>query len=534
MKCLSAVEIEKVGGWQGVGLLVPAVWLQSASRLSVDVSLVPSSAVAAFQPAPLILLPATASHPCIAFLLLLLLLVAALHHTLAHTLPHSPQQANAAKRDKNAQLRSNFSASLDDFTFNRFSGSFSDHRAGSLDPSAALLSPRSTATLVGQSFTTDDINTSSSSHSGGMGGMGGDLNPGLSALMINGGSGSNSGSGGAGGGAGGFGSPHAAGTPTEVMSPKSGGGRAAERSLAASSVPLTGVYGGDATGGLSAPASAFSGAAAAPEGQQFSMVRDKYMVFCLDSSDTIDRLGRLLARKGKVLLGLAKAGHSVGLAVASAFSLNDTIELLRGKGISVADLDFAVTSCGAEVWYCGEAAAAGSSSKRNGVDGCVMDDAYDMRLDLNWDALSVRRVLSQCMGQLLRQLPGIAAGNSSLFAASKSSAVANSMSRRASLSLALPRYKIQMEPSGAAHHLLVTLEPHDGLALPAAAPAGDDSAAPADNSKQYQQPALSAQDVETLIARIKRRLRRSGLRTQVRYGCWLLLSNSSGSVCAGG
>ena len=121
----------------------------------------------------------------------------------------------------------------------------------------------------------------------------------------------------------------------------------------------------------------------------------------------------------------------------------------------------------------------------------------------------VRRVLSQCMGQLLRQLPGVAAGgnSSSLFAASKSSAVTNSMSRRASLSLALPRYKIQVEPAGAAHHLLVALEPHDGLALPSGiAPAGDDSTAPADNSKQQQQPALSAQDVETLIARIKRRL----------------------------
>lgn len=399
-------------------------------------------------------------------------------------------QANFSKRDKNAQLRSNFSASLDDFAFNRFSGSFSDHRAGSLDPSAALLSPRSTATLVGQSFTTDDIAFNGSS----------DIT--LSHLKVGGSSSS------------GGGSPHAS---EGILSPKSGGGRAAERGLAASSVPLQGVYGGE---GANTPTSAFSAAAAAPTDAQLSMVRDKYMVFCLDSSDTIDRLGKLLARKGKVLMGLAKAGHSVGLAVASAFSLQDTTALLKAKGISTADLDFAVTSCGAEVWYCGQAATVGSSSRAS--DGCVLDDAYDLKLDLNWDALSVRRVLNQCMGQLLRQLPGLAKVNAN--------ANAGSLSRRASLSLALPRHKIQVEPSGAAHHLLVTLDPQGGPN--GLAPWGDDSAAAADNSKQAQ-PALSAQDVDTLVMRIKRRLRRSGLRTQVGAVGRVCLGGSSGAVQCG-
>lgn len=359
---------------------------------------------------------------------------------------------------------------------------------------------------MGQSFTTDDINLGSSL----------DMNPGLTLKV---GSRSNGGC-----------SPHTTAAAGEggVMSPKSGGGRAAERGLAASSVPLTGVYGGDATSGLNTPTSAFSGAAAVPadQHQQLSMVRDKYMVFCLDSSDTIDRLGKLLARKGKVLMGLAKAGHSVGLAVASAFNLQDTSELLKTKGISTADLDFAVTSCGAEVWYCGEAAAAGSSGSKKASDGCVLDDAYDLKLDQNWDALSVRRVLNQCMGQLLRQLPGVASS-------STAKATPNaSFSRRASLSLALPRYKIQVEPAGAAHHLLVTLEPQDGYAD---APFGDDSTAAADNCKSAQ-PALSAQDVETLITRIKRRLRKSGLRTQVGVvvlmrssvaACWLACQNCS-------
>lgn len=351
---------------------------------------------------------------------------------------------------------------------------------------------------MGQSFTTDDINLGSSL----------DVNPGLTLKV---GSGSNGG-----------GSPHTTAAGEGVMSPKSGGGRAAERGLAASSVPLTGVYGGDATGGLNTPTCAFSGAAAVPadQQQQLSMVRDKYMVFCLDSSDTIDRLGKLLARKGKVLMGLAKAGHSVGLAVASAFNLQDTSELLKTKGISTADLDFAVTSCGAEVWYCGEAAAAGSSGSKKASDGCVLDDAYDLKLDQNWDALSVRRVLNQCMGQLLRQLPGVASSS-----AAKATPNA-SFSRRASLSLALPRYKIQVEPAGAAHHLLVTLEPQGGYAD---APFGDDSTAAADNGKSVQ-PALSAQDVETLINRIKRRLRKSGLRTQV--GAVVLMRSSVGSLLA--
>jgi hypothetical protein len=252
------------------------------------------------------------------------------------------------------------------------------------------------------------------------------------------------------------------------------------------------------------------------------MVRDKYMVFCLDSSDTIDRLGKLLARKGKVLMGLAKAGHSVGLAVASAFSLQDTIQLLQSKGMSMADLDFAVTSCGAEVWYCGEAAATSSSSSgsKRTTDNCVLDDAYDLKLDLNWDALSVRRVLSQCMGHLLRQLPGVAGGNLSKVSAARA---ASGFSRRASLSLALPRYKIQVQAAGASHHLVVTLDPHEaGSRSAAAAPAGaaEDStaAAAATDSGKQQQPALSPADVETLIMRIKRRLRKSGLRTQVGVG----------------
>ena len=135
----------------------------------------------------------------------------------------------------------------------------------------------------------------------------------------------------------------------------------------------------------------------------------------------------------------------------------------------------------------------------------MLDDAYDLKLDQNWDALSVRRVLNQCMGQLLRQLPGVASSSSS----SAKATPTTSFSRRASLSLALPRYKIQVEPAGAAHHLLVTLEPQDGCAD---APFGADGSTAADSNSK---PALSAQDVETLITRIKRRLRKSGLRTQV-------------------
>lgn len=296
-----------------------------------------------------------------------------------------------------------------------------------------------------------------------------------------------------------------------MLSPRNAGARSGERGLAASSVPLMGVYGGGAD--LSLPSGAAPGGSSAPTDQHLGKVRDKYMVLCLDSLDTVGRLGKLLARKGKVLTSLAAAGHSVGLAVCSAFPLHDTLELLQARGISPADLDFAVTSCGAEVWYCGDAAATKSSSS----EGCVLDDAYDTKLDLNWDAVSVRRVLNQCMGQLLRQ--GAAATSTNQALAKVSVGSSSGLSRRSSLSLALPRCKILVQQAGAGHHLMVVLEAggDGGFAGAAAAPAGDETTAPADaaSAKQSQHPPLTAQELIQLISRIKRRLRRSGLRTQV-------------------
>jgi hypothetical protein len=352
---------------------------------------------------------------------------------------------------------------------------------------------------VGQSFTTDDIDSNEHSH------------PGLSLTFSK-----EHGSSGGGSVSAAGASPHATSSSAAADgTPRAGrgSGERGERSLAASSVPLTGAYGG---GGL---ASSTIGSAAS-ETEQLGKVRDKYMVFCLDSSDTLERLSKLFARKGKMLTGLAAAGHSVGLAVCSVFSLQDTADILSAKGISLSDLDFAVTSCGAEVWYCGEAATASSTSSSKfssaaaASDSCVLDDSYDTKLDLNWDIISVRRVLNQCMGQLLRQAGGAAAAASTTVTNARAAAVAASgLSRRTSLSLALPRCRINVDAGGAGHHLMVTLAASDSLAP---AGVGEDAAAapPAAPATDNKQP-LTAQDLALLISRIKRRLRRSGLRAQV-------------------
>jgi hypothetical protein len=291
-------------------------------------------------------------------------------------------------------------------------------------------------------------------------------------------------------------------------------------------VPLTGAYGGSggSNDGGAGPAASSSNAAST-DGDQLGKVRDKYMVFCLDSSDTLGRLGKLFTRKGRVLTDLAAAGHSVGLAVCSAFSLQDTVDILQGKGISLADLDFAVTSCGAEVWYCRDAGkASGGAGKASGAstgnnDACVLDDEYDAKLDLCWDALSVRRVLNQCMGQLLRQQAAATAASGSLAKASinSSTASAGGLNRRSSLSMSLPRCKISVEAAGAGHHLMVSLEAADsgGMAPAGAYEGGSGSGSGSSGSASASEPALGAHELSLLISRVKRRLRKSGLRAQV-------------------
>lgn len=366
-------------------------------------------------------------------------------------------QLTNAKRTKQVELRTNYSVSLDDFTFITSSGSFSAMREGAHSFSAgdgsqtqhALLSPRASATVIGQSFTTDDIITSTSDNTplsinNSVPGLGNAAPSGPDA------------------------SPRAGLPP---LSPR------AQRGLASTSMPLTGVYGG--TAGAEAPVvqqSAFSAAAAATNAQQMNMVRDKYVVFVLDSSDTVTRLSKLLARKGKALMGLAAAGHSVGLGVATAFNLTETTELLSSAGLDMADLDFAITNSGSEIWYCGAAVNGGKSSSSSSKQEPVMDDQYDHMLDVKWDLQSVRRVLAQCL-QEKNFIQGTGNGTAAAGAA---------------------RPRIRVESNSGTHHLVVNLR--QGESEGAATAGGL---------------AVSASEQVTLIGRIKRRFRNSGMRTQV-------------------
>ncbi|WIA29535.1 hypothetical protein OEZ86_012033 [Tetradesmus obliquus] len=372
------------------------------------------------------------------------------------------------KRTKHSQLRTNFSASLDDFTFVASSGSFSALRqaAGSASFSGpegnssseargALLSPRASTALLGQSFTTDDIDTSSSSEpalpsiNSGVGLAAQQQQPG---------------------------SPNAA--AGGLLSPRAGKGQ--ERMLASSSMPLTGAYGG---GGVSS--SAFSAAADAAA-KQLGMIRDKYVVFVLDSSNTVSRLSKLLARKGKALMGLAAAGHSVGLGVTTAFSLQETQDLLKSAGLAMSDLDFAITNAGSEIWYCG--ASTGDAS--SGSDGCSIDEQYDHMLDAKWDLVSVRRVLAQCLAERNFLTGGTAAAGG-------------------------VRPRIRVDASSGTHHLSVTLRPGSDGGAAADAPAGPATPAAAPALAAKGGLAMTAAEQVALIGRIKRRFRCSGLRTQV-------------------
>jgi hypothetical protein len=389
-------------------------------------------------------------------------------------------QVAGTKRTKHAQLRTNFSASLDDFTFVASSGSFSalrqaagsssfsgDQNSSSSEARGALLSPRASTALLGQSFTTDDIDTSSSSE------------PALPSI--------NSGVG--------FASQHpdspsGAAAAGGLLSPRAGKGQ--DRMLASSSMPLTGAYGGGAS------STDFSTAADAAA-KQLGMIRDKYVVFVLDSSDTVSRLSKLLARKGKALMGLAAAGHSVGLGVTTAFSLQETSDLLKTAGLAMSDLDFAITNAGSEIWYCGASTGdAGSSS--SGSDGCSLDEQYDHMLDGKWDLVSVRRVLAQCLAE--RNFLTGASGTTGAAAAAGGGV----------------RPRIRVDASSGTHHLSVTLRPGSdgGSSAVAEAPAGPAAPAPAAGAAASKSGlAMTAAEQVALIGRIKRRFRRSGLRTQV-------------------
>ncbi|KAF6252365.1 hypothetical protein COO60DRAFT_1287118 [Scenedesmus sp. NREL 46B-D3] len=375
------------------------------------------------------------------------------------------EKVAGSKRTKHSQLRTNFSASLDDFTFVASSGSFSvlrdaagsgsfsgNQNSSSSEARGALLSPRASTALLGQSFTTDDIDTSSSSEHALP-----SINSGVSLAALQQPE-----------------SPSAA--AGGLLSPRAGKGQ--DRMLASSSMPLTGAYGGGATD---------FNAAADAAAKQLGMVRDKYVVFVLDSSDTVSRLSKLLARKGKALMGLAAAGHSVGLGVATAFSLQETQELLKTAGLAMSDLDFAITNAGSEIWYCG-ASTGNASSSSSSSDGCSLDEQYDHMLDAKWDLVSVRRVLAQCLAER------------NFLTGASGTAGAGGVKPR-----------IRVDASSGTHHLSVTLRPGSATADAPAGPTDAARAAAATKSGL----AMTAAEQLALIGRIQRRFRRSGLRTQL-------------------
>lgn len=226
------------------------------------------------------------------------------------------------------------------------------------------------------------------------------------------------------------------------------------RSLAASSVPLD-------AGVRAAEESPQNYALFQPGFGRLGSVKDKYVIFVLDNTDTAKRLANLLARKGKALLGLASGGQSVGVGVASTYNLANTSAMMKDAGLAMSDLDFAITNAGSEIWY----SASGLGLK--GSDP-VLDEQYEALIEAKWDKVSVRRVLWQNLSSK-GFLPGLKASDGG----------------------AKPKIKVDTETG--AHHLMVTLQKPEG---------GDGSG-------------LSPGEQTALLNRIKGRFRRSGIRTQL-------------------
>jgi hypothetical protein len=288
--------------------------------------------------------------------------------------------------------------------------------------------------------------------------------------------------------------PAAPTSPHPAPSPR-GGGSLDERAFHAI-FESAAVSIAPAAGGATAAASAAT--AAAPARRPMSP-KGRYVVFQLDSSDTAARLSSLLAvarKGGKALAALAAAtgGQSVGVGVASAYGLGATLKLLRAAGLGPRDVDFLVSNCGSQIWYgAGSSGGGGGSSAlvgRADESCCVADEPYDAFVDHHWDKASVRRVLAQLLAQP-GLLTGLAGGSGGGGAAGGGAAAAGAV-------------KISADTTTGAHHLLLTIR--------RAATGGGGGG----GSALHPPPqALSAQELTSLVARIRKRFRGSGLRTQV-------------------
>ncbi|GBF90940.1 sucrose-phosphate synthase-like [Raphidocelis subcapitata] len=257
------------------------------------------------------------------------------------------------------------------------------------------------------------------------------------------------------------------------------------RSLAASSVPLIAAAPGMApppsprqpTGrsSLDGPPTAANGDRAVAQPRSQLAPKSKYLVLLLDGADSAARLAALVARKGKSMLAAAAgAGQTVGVGVASAYGLGDTLRLLAGAGLSAGDVDFAVTDCGSQIWLAGAASArAPGAAAGAAAEACAADESYDAHIDHNWDKISVRRLLAHLLAQ-----PGIFAG-------------------LAGGAAAPPPLRVSVDTETGSHHLLLTLRRRN-------APAGGAAAPP-----------LAPEALLALVSRIKRRFRSSGVRAQI-------------------
>jgi hypothetical protein len=314
---------------------------------------------------------------------------------------------------------------------------------------------------------------------------------------------------------------------------------------------------------LSPPAPPAQAAAPPPPRGCLPRVKDKYVVFSIDSADSMARLSALLARRGRALLGLAAAaGQAVGVGVASMYGLQETAELLAPAGLSLDDLDFAICQAGSEIWYCRGAVGGGGASEGGGGGGVgggggggsnassssatgvllpepVLDEQYEAHIGGHqWDEVSVRRVMAQAIVERNFMPPAPATALAShaqhaLDTAARHAAEADAAAAAPGAAptpppppavpaasalgrLSYTRPSITVGADAGAHHLLVTLRRSvvvDRSALAAALARTEDgiaaaAIAPGDHG-------LAAHEQLAVVGRIRRRFRRSGLRTQV-------------------
>jgi hypothetical protein len=229
--------------------------------------------------------------------------------------------------------------------------------------------------------------------------------------------------------------------------------------------------------------------AAAVGGMRQGM-KERYVVFVLDSADTVKCLSKLLVMKGKgkALMGLV-GNRGVGLGLLSVYSLADTAALLKEGGLTLADMDFAITHSGAEIWYL--------SDQEN-----QLDEGYDALVDKQWDKVSVRRLLSQCLNQKNFLAPATGKGTSSSTQAVAAGGAGMSVTMAAAAGATghsfTSRPKVTVNAETGTYHMLISLSPD------------------AEQQKQQQGSTLmSPTDQIALVGRIKRRFRRSGVRCQL-------------------